>query len=385
MWEVSWTVKASKGCNLRCTYCYEWDELAHRERISPDQWERVFDAALRYHRLQQIRFDEPGLTNIVWHGGEPLLLASAYVESVLERQRRVLGAAPARGELCNRLQTNLFAVSDARLDLLAREHFHLGVSIDWAPGVRLDQLGRPTEPRVMRNLQRVLERRIPVTVATVLGSHTLAELPRIHDVCAELSVPLNLIPMFDAPQLASHPFLVPTDRAIVDALMRLYEHWIAAACPIPVEPLSTCLITVLQRGCGLGRPQLDRRTAGESFLTVNTNGDLYLPRERYGDGKALGNIFSQSIDGILASPACRASFDRDEELIQRHCRSCTHRGACDGHPVLARPHAWPAGPCPIVARVCDRIAESLAAEGFDARAIRAELPLNDIATARLAA
>lgn len=385
MWQVNWTVKASKGCNLRCTYCYEWNELAHREQISPDQWERVLDAALRYHRLQQMRFDEPGLTNIVWHGGEPLLLAGEYMESVLDRQRRVFGAAQARGELRNRMQTNLFAVSDARLDLLAHEGFHLGVSLDWVPGVRLDQRGRTTEARVMRNLQRVLERRIPVTVTTVLGSHTLAQLPHIHDACAELGVPLNLIPMFDAPQLPSHPFLVATDRAIVDALMDLYEHWVAAACPIRVEPLSTCLVTVLQRICGLERPQLDRRTAGESFLTVNTNGDLHLPRERYGDGHALGNVFSRSIDEILASPAYRASLDRDADLIERHCRNCRHRRACDGHPVLARPHDWPARPCPIVARVCDRIEESLVADGFDASTIRAQLPLNEVATVTLAA
>jgi len=30
-------MKVSKLCNLRCTYCYEYDELANRERMSLDQ------------------------------------------------------------------------------------------------------------------------------------------------------------------------------------------------------------------------------------------------------------------------------------------------------------------------------------------------------------
>ena len=67
MWQVNWTVKASKLCNLRCAYCYEWDELANRAQITPGQWEHIFAAAFRYHRLQQARFGEPGRTIIIWH------------------------------------------------------------------------------------------------------------------------------------------------------------------------------------------------------------------------------------------------------------------------------------------------------------------------------
>ena len=28
---VNWVVKVSKLCNLRCRYCYEWNELHRRE------------------------------------------------------------------------------------------------------------------------------------------------------------------------------------------------------------------------------------------------------------------------------------------------------------------------------------------------------------------
>jgi uncharacterized protein len=384
MWQVNWTVKASKFCNLRCKYCYEWDELARREQIAPDQWVHIFATAHRYHRLQQARFEEPGRTNIVWHGGEPLLLAPTYMESVLERQRRALGAdALARGEFQNVLQTNLVAVSDGKLDLLARERFHLGVSLDWLPGVRLDLRGRETEARVKKNLERVLEHGIPVTVSTVLAGHTIAHLPHIHDACAELGVPLNLIPMFEAPQVSSQASFATTNDAIVDALADLFEHWMAAGCPIRVEPISTYLITVLQRMSGLERPVLDRRVVGETFLTVNTNGDVYQPRERYVTGRSLGNLFRQSIDEILSSPAYAALLGRDAELLVRHCGQCRYRGACEGYPVLARPHHWAEGSCPIASRVCDYIEGQLRADDFDERTIREWLPMNEMATATL--
>ncbi|MGZ9074186.1 MAG: radical SAM protein [Burkholderiaceae bacterium] len=384
MWQVNWTVKASKFCNLRCAYCYEWDELARREQIAPDQWEHIFTAASRYHQLQWERFEEPGRSHIVWHGGEPLLLAPSYMESVLERQRYVFGAdALAQGELQNVLQTNLVAVTDSKLDLLAREKFRLGVSLDWLPGVRLDLRGRETEARVMQNLARVLERGIPVVVSTVLAGHTIAHLPRIHGACAELGVPLHLIPMFKAPHVSSQASFATTDGAIADALGDLFDHWMAAGCPVRVEPISTYLVTVLQRISGLERPALGRRVVGETFLTVNTNGDVYQPRERYVTGRSLGNLFRQSIDEILASPAYAASLERDAELLVRHCRQCRYRGGCEGYPVLARPHHWADGPCPIASRVCNYIEGQLRADDLDELTIREWLPMNEMATATL--
>lgn len=383
MWQVNWTVKASKFCNLRCAYCYEWDELARREQITPRQWEHIFAAALRYHRLQQARFEEPGRTNIVWHGGEPLLLSPNYFDSVLECQQEIVGTeALAGGEFQNILQTNLVALTESRLDLLAREGFQLSVSLDWQPGVRVDLRGRETETRVVQNLERVLRRGIPVRVATVLGRHTIAHLPRIHDACAELGLPLHLLPMYEAPSPTQASYAV-TEGQIADAMGELFDHWMAAGCPIRIEPISTWLVTVLQRMGGLERAALDRRVIGETFLTVNTNGDVYQPRERYAEGRSLGNLFVQSIDEILASSAYAESLERDADLLRRHCRQCRFRGTCDGYPVLARPHDWAEGPCPIASRVLDYIENRLRSDGFDDLSIREALPLSEIATTTL--
>jgi uncharacterized protein len=77
---VTWIIKASKFCNLRCRYCYEWHELAQRKRISPEQWRKILQAARRYAELQRERFAEPASTRIVWHGGEPILLPMSYLK-----------------------------------------------------------------------------------------------------------------------------------------------------------------------------------------------------------------------------------------------------------------------------------------------------------------
>jgi uncharacterized protein len=92
---VDWVVKASKLCNLRCRYCYEWESLGDAQRLTLAQWERIFAAAAEFARLKAAR--NPGCeieTRIIWHGGEPLLLGAEYIDSVIALQRRIFGNQP---------------------------------------------------------------------------------------------------------------------------------------------------------------------------------------------------------------------------------------------------------------------------------------------------
>src|SRR5205814_1318176 len=85
----NWIVKASKLCNLRCRYCYEWNDLHRGDRIQLPQWWRLLEAVRDYHLLLRESFgSERGVrSNIIWHGGEPLVLPPAYFEQVFDASR----------------------------------------------------------------------------------------------------------------------------------------------------------------------------------------------------------------------------------------------------------------------------------------------------------
>lgn len=90
---VTWVVKASKLCNLRCSYCYEWDELSLRDRMSFSQWEKLFLEMKRYAEFLR----KPGEVidvRVVLHGGEPLVLPVAYLKSVVDLQQSILLGDP---------------------------------------------------------------------------------------------------------------------------------------------------------------------------------------------------------------------------------------------------------------------------------------------------
>ena len=156
---VHWVVKASKLCNLRCLYCYEWNELGSRARLSLEGWERLLVMIREYHQKRAAELRAPFQSCIVWHGGEPMLLPLSYYERVVDLQHRLLGdEALARGEFFNTVQTNLYTLPEDTLDLFQREGFQLGVSMDVVGGVRLTAGGKETEDRVVQNMDRLRRR-----------------------------------------------------------------------------------------------------------------------------------------------------------------------------------------------------------------------------------
>jgi uncharacterized protein len=343
MWNIAWTVKVSKLCNLRCRYCYEWDSLDNPARISIEQWRRILIAVRRNHDVQEAIYGGQYKSAIVWHGGEPLLLPLAYLERVICLQHEVLGtAALARGAFVNYLQTNLYSLDDAKLALLCREGFYFGVSFDVVRGVRVTQGGGEPEDGVLLNLERLRRQGTPMRGCVVLAQHTRTCLRSIYDFFEGLGLPFSVFPLSRAP-LHALPNLALTEREMVEALADLFEYWMERGATLEVEPLRTCLQTVVMQIAGLARLPYDRTHWGDRAFVVDTTGSLYSAADCYVVGRSLGNVFEQSMDEILAAPAYAESVQREDQFRKERCCGCEFLSACDTYPAFATQET-PEGP-----------------------------------------
>lgn len=380
---VEWVVKASKFCNLRCAYCYEWNSLGDRQRISVDGWRRILDAVRDYHLGLERRLGRPVESSVIWHGGEPLALPPDYLDEVLSLQHRALDGIAYR----LLLQTNLYRLPAETFSVLRRHGVGLGVSLDVIGGVRRDVRGQETEASVVANLDRLHRLGVGYGAITVIARHNHRRLREVHDFWRRRGVGFRVLPLFEGPDERPPGAFEVSDDELVAALCDLFDHWIASGTPVDVYPLSEWLGNVLRGIMGERRPVYDRRHGGESVLLVETNGDLYGTDERGRPELRLGNVISDSIERILASPAYEASLLRSEEKTARYCGGCRHYGFCNGYPVHAEPFTVaPATGCPVTAAVHDHIERHLLSAGYDAGALAGmlEVPCPLTAGARLA-
>lgn len=377
VWTVTWVVKVSKRCGLRCRYCYEWDNLARPERFSLDQWTSTLQAVAGIHAREVARTGQPGRSYIAWHGGEPLLLPVGYAHAVLAAERDILGVQSLRNRTyANAVQTSLHALSDAWLDTLVEGRFEVGVSFDLVPGVRLTAGGGGTERRVLANLDRLQAREVTAMGAVVLASHTEHELEEIHDFYAGRGLPLQVNLLVPSPVVREGSSLVlPWNRAAA-ALERLFLHWMDTGCRVEVQPLAGYLAAVLLRRMGLEQHPLP----GEPWtgrLTVDTGGDVYRAWDYGVPEHALGNLFTTPCESLLSAESGEQAIARARERRGRHCHRCSYRRVCDGSPVLEASRPYAPGPCPVAAQVMTFIDRCLESSGFrdaDARRAVARLP-----------
>lgn len=364
-------MKASKLCNLRCLYCYEWNELGSRARLSLEGWQRLLVMIREYHQRRVAQLGGRFQSCIVWHGGEPMLLPLSYYKAVVDLQHRILGDdALRRGDFFNAVQTNLYVLPEDTLDLFEREGFQIGVSMDVVGGVRLTAGGEETEDRVVRNMDRLRRRGMAFGAILVLAAHTCPNIIVAYDFYESIGMSFRVLPLFDSPLNTPGASFAVSARQMTDALCRLFAHWAPRPNRVPVAPLDDYARTVYLKMTGQRQGCYDRR-AGEWALLVNTDGELYHVMDAYQPDLALGNVFRDSLDEVLSSDAYAASLTRDEALRARHCGPCEYRGRCNSFPLFESRYPGPHPErCHIAYEVVRYIEAFVKSNGYTPRQVR---------------
>jgi uncharacterized protein len=383
-----WVVKASKFCNLRCKYCYEWNELGNRERMSLSLWNKILVAIRELNSRTKQETGEAPSDIIIWHGGEPTALPKSYLEDVIRLQREIFpNAWFESGRIKNRVQTNLYALSDDRLEFLKRENFGIGVSFDIIPGARVDTRGAATEERVLANMDRLEKHGIHPGFLVVIANHTARSIDYVYEFLRERGRACRLLPLFDGPN--ERPLDdVEADRATINlALLRMFQRWFEDGCSFPVRPFDEYLTVVVLKMLGLPRAlKYDRRASGDKVFMVNTDGKIYRPCTDYSSAFALGNLSMQGVDEIFASPVYKSSLERDDAVIGTVCKACEYYEACGAKEMFVANDGGIAQRRCMTAQPLFRAIEGyLKAHGIDEAVMHDHVPdaLQDIGYARM--
>jgi uncharacterized protein len=369
---VEWVVKPSTYCNLRCRYCYEWNGLSDRYRMPLDVWQRTARAICEYHQVHD-RGDRTGLvTRVIWHGGEPFTLPSAYFETLLTE---LTAAARAAGipedRIVNCVQTNLTVLSERTLRTIVEHGLRLGISMDVVPGVRVDRAGQQTETGVLHNIETLRARGIGFGAITVLAKHTCESICDIYDFWARQGVNIRILPLFEGPQERDYAAFHVGEAELGAALSRLFDHHLSSPCSVQLDPLDEWLVTIVRCRLGISTLPYDRRRQGDSVFVVRPNGDVFQTNEIGDDALALGNLGRQTLQEMFASGAYEASLRRSEEISTRTCNGCRFRGGCDGYPAHAEKFAPEDGRrCPVAYRVLEHMDRALDGMALGAAELR---------------
>jgi uncharacterized protein len=376
---INFVVKISKFCNLRCSYCYEFDELGLRRKMSLIELRAFFTNVRNSVR----EFDRKQI-NFIWHGGEPLLIPLEYYERIGDIQREVLDDVI---DYKNMVQTNLTVLTERQIEFLREHRFFsssIGVSFDVYGDQRLDTRGRLRTDTVLANMQRLRDAKITFGAITVLARNTLSRVQEIYRFYDSLGISVRFLPFYQSAsdsQIAQHSL---SYDEITSAFKNLFDWWLESESATKVIPLNDYLRYALAVTSGIKHGTYQPYEDENVFL-VDTDGATFGVAETYAPERQYGNVFTQDFGDIVKSPSRAHVVQQSKGRMAQYCARCPYLGYCPGifaaEASLEQRRMMADKGCPVrelIRHIVERLDDAglvakIAAEGAPVRVDRPEL------------
>jgi uncharacterized protein len=318
-------MKITKFCNLRCSYCYEYKELANKAVMPLQTIAAIFRTIGDY--LESAGQSQEAAVSFLWHGGEPFLVPLELYQRIGDLQRDILGRVKVR----NYVQTNLTVLTERQLRFLKdREFFSgLGVSFDVYGDQRVGLKGKSKTEIILSNMQKLIDNGIRFGAITVLAKNTAPHVEKIYHFFDKLGIPSRFLPFylnaFDA-QVGEHEL---DHDELVECLIRIFRAWFSSPSATRVAPIREYLEYAAAFHVGQNMKFYEKRDDQFVFI-VNTDGTICGADEIYVDQGGYGDLTTSSFEMALQSPNRIFSIQNAEKRRDRYCLACPYYGFCPG-------------------------------------------------------
>lgn len=327
-------LKVHSRCNLACDYCYMY-EMADQSwknqplRMSDDVLHttasRIAEHAVA-HDLSSV--------DIVFHGGEPLLVGSEFLQLAAKTLRDAL---PADATLNMTVQTNGLMINEDLLRLLSESNIGVGVSLDGARDAndkhRRTLRGTGSYDRVARSLE---------LFATDEFRHLFRGLLCTIDITHDPITTYEALIAFCPPSI---DFLLPlgnwttrpparsldtSETPYADWLIPIFDRWYSGSPKLTsVRYFDNLLRLILG-----GDSSLESIGTSKVCLAVvevdGSIGQVDALRSTFEGGTVTGlDVKRHSFDHVLLHPAVVAR-QLGTDGLSSDCRSCAIRDICGG-------------------------------------------------------
>lgn len=320
--------KPTEACNARCIYC----DVVHKKPRAPIIMPREI-LELFFSRINEFLLERPGEEmEVIWHGGEPLLLGLDYFVQALHFQEK---HCPQTGHrIRHSIQSNLTLFSREFSEVMRKLGItSFGTSYD--PIENLRGLGRKRDSkaynrRFMEAITLVEEEGFGWGIIYVVTKLSLARPLEIFQFLANLSpkgaLMFNPVLLYD--QKLQHLKVTPEEYA--DFLGAIFPVWWRQREEFShIEPFSSLTKNLLEESLSL--MCCDSGACARHHINLLPDGSLSLCG-RSADWGLLhyGSIFEKSFSQVLADPQRDLLLERNTILPETDCKGCRFWDVCHG-------------------------------------------------------
>ena len=331
-------------CNLRCDYCFYLDKTRFYDA---SRSLRMRDEVLEQYVKQYIQSQDVQLISFAWQGGEPTLMGLDFFRKAIELQKKYAAGKTIQ----NALQTNGTMLDDEWCELLKRESFLVGISID-GPAALHDQYRRGADQegsfaKVMLGLELLKKHKVEFNTLTVINDVNARHPLEMYEFLKESgSTFWQFIPIVERLQAADGrgviaPPFAATGHAETSPLAnwsvppKLYGQFLCAIFDrwyqqdigrIFIQQFESALAPYMGRPPGAC---VYAETCGAALI-IEHNGDVYSCDHFVFPQYKLGNILKTPLADMVFSPQQQRFGQAKLDALPQDCLKCNWRKLCNG-------------------------------------------------------
>lgn len=316
-------LKVTHSCNLNCKYCCVGDVFEH-QLISETTLDNLF------RKLSE----ECEESNIIWHGGEPLLAGLPFYKRAIELQSKY-----PNHFFKNSIQTNGTLLTEEYLDFFQQNNFALGFSLD---GCRTSHnLNRPFKGNLdsfdvtFKWMKEIERRGMKSGAICIINANTAKYIKEIYNFAKDQNIAFKFNAQYPAGRAATNSDLGLNALEMANAYIELFELWYNdAPNQRPNIRMFDSFVKNIKKitngdnsaqgfDCAWGN------RCQKQFIGVATNGDIY-PCGKFVDEVdfRFGNINqNRSLSEILNNEIRQKFLLRHSEGVE-DCKKCKYLPMC---------------------------------------------------------
>ena len=121
---VSAIIKVTENCNYDCDFCYyAKNNYDSKKNLSINLCKEIIRKTSDYNYLNGVKN-----TNIIFHGGEPLLRGLNFFNKILDYEQELIYRSNNERTFDNTVQTNASLINDEWITLFKKYKFNVGIS-----------------------------------------------------------------------------------------------------------------------------------------------------------------------------------------------------------------------------------------------------------------
>jgi len=314
-------IMPTETCNLACSYCYVLEKP--KARMSIEVAKHIIDELLRHNNSDQI-------TQLIWHGGEPMLAGLKFYQSICSYIR----ASYPQHKVENLIQTNATLLNDEWVKFFLAEDFKVGISLDgWQmlhDACRKTKGGKGSYDVVIENVLRARGQGLITGFICVLTRNNIQYIREIYEYFYDHKFDFNfhsitsLTPEMDDQLSITTSEFAEATKLFFDLGFYQPEPRVTSVNPT-LHYVRSLLLGTASGYCVMAE------NCAEEYFSVEPNGQVSACDRFAGNTKlSFGNIAESSLDEIMKSPVRQEFLDRWQILNEGLCKDCEWSSVCHG-------------------------------------------------------